>query len=239
MHGVHEAAGSSPVTPTTQKHRLPAVFFVSFDGIFLIVTLAYSPLSASINTMHLLHTTTWQDVFRGWHQREANNPGWIHCATQIKGWPDWTSWRSFTAEQFRASTLAWKVFAFDDPLQEIPSMLMGPYAGWQSRTQRKHETTFAQLLDIPGQEEAWSAHPGILAIREGLPFDTQFIGLISRKTGLITCLDGHHRATAFALEHRQGKILDCSTASITIALAEIPDTRNFDTLLARGTSKNP
>lgn len=33
--------------------------------------------------MNHLHDTTWEEVFEGWQQREANDPGWIHCATVV------------------------------------------------------------------------------------------------------------------------------------------------------------
>ncbi len=53
--------------------------------------------------MRFIKQTTWQEVFKGWSEQEANNPGWIRCATEIKGWPDWESWRNHTAEQSKFS----------------------------------------------------------------------------------------------------------------------------------------
>jgi len=91
--------------------------------------------------MKLIERTTWHDVFEGWRIREANNPDWIECATK-KGWPDWESWRSFTAKQIDAENREWKIYQFTNPTEEISEMLIGPYAGWQSRAISKNNTTF-------------------------------------------------------------------------------------------------
>ena len=76
--------------------------------------------------------TTWEDVFQDWKNREGNDPGWIHCATVLKGWPDWESWRRFTAEQIKADEREWNLYELTDPLHDIPAMLVGPFTGWQS-----------------------------------------------------------------------------------------------------------
>lgn len=80
---------------------------------------------------------TWTEVFEGWRSREANNPGWIKTATEIKGWPDWESWRKFTASQIGAENHSWELYEFTDPMSEVPEMLVGPYGGWQSKLPEK------------------------------------------------------------------------------------------------------
>lgn len=189
--------------------------------------------------MKFVHNTTWQEVFEGWRRRESNNPEWIECATRIKGWPDWESWRSFTAEQLNAKNRDWKIYKFENPIEEIPNMLMGPYSGWQSGVINKNESTFQDLLEIPSQYEQWCQHSGVLSIMKGLPFETEFIGLIRKDVDKIVCLDGHHRATAIALAKKQNIKIDFSKIEVTIALTEwaSEDYQLLEEILQRGTSR--
>ncbi|MCX6740699.1 MAG: hypothetical protein NTZ49_05755 [Candidatus Parcubacteria bacterium] len=191
--------------------------------------------------MNFIRTTTWEEIFNGWRSREADNPGWINCATKIKGWPDWESWRRFTADQISANSRKWQIFEFTDPLIEIPRMLIGPFSGWQSRVINKNNTTFEELLEIPKQYEHFTKHEGVLSILKGLPFTTEFIGIIREDNNKIVCLEGHHRATAIALAQRQGLQLDFSDSKLTIALTSLPKEECvlLDEVLKRGTTKNP
>jgi len=190
--------------------------------------------------MKFINDTTWEDVFAGWRDREATNPGWIRCANE-KGWPDWESWRRFTASQIGADKREWKIFEFAEPVEEIPKMLLGPYSGWQSRVSKKNSSSFEDLLDIPEQLEFFGKHEGVLSMLNGLPFTTEFIGLVREDSDKVVCIEGHHRATAIALAKRQGKQIDWSGAKITIALARIPAAGCllFDEVAKRGMSKNP
>ncbi len=189
--------------------------------------------------MKFIKNTTWDEVFEGWKNREANNPGWINCATKIKGWPDWESWRKFSASQFEADKRDWKIFAFTDPLNEIPEMLVGPYSGWQRRLPEKNSKTFNDLLNIPEQNEFWKKHDGVLSIINGFPFPTEFIGLHRGDNGKIVCMEGHHRATSITLAKKQGKIIDLGN-DITIALADLGKNEIdlLDRMLKRGSTKN-
>ena len=56
--------------------------------------------------------TTWEDTFEVWRKQEANNPGWIECATKVKGWPNWECWRRFVASQIKAEQRKWRIFDF-------------------------------------------------------------------------------------------------------------------------------
>jgi hypothetical protein len=191
--------------------------------------------------MNLLRNTTWKEVFEGWREREADNSGWIQCATKIKGWPDWESWRRFAASKINAENREWQIFEFTKPMEEIPRMLIGPYGGWQSRVTNKNKTTFEELLNIPEQLEIFSKHEGVLNILDGLPFTTELIGLIRDDMNKVVCLDGHHRATAIALAALQGKQIDFSKVKVTIALTHLPaeECLLLDAVLERGTSMNP
>ena len=193
------------------------------------------------SNVKLIKNTTWEKVFAEWRAHEANNPGWIHCATKIKGWPDWESWRRFTAKQIDAENRPWKIYEFTNPMEEIPAMLIGPYSSWQSRVVNKNSTTFEELLDIPEQYEHFSKHKGVLSILAGLPFTTELIGAVREDLNKIVCLEGHHRATAIALAKKQKVRIDFKGNPITIALTnlQISDCLLLDAISKRGTAKNP
>jgi len=191
--------------------------------------------------MELLTKTTWEEVFDGWRKREANNPGWIETATKIKGWPDWESWRRFTASQIRADKLIWGKYKFTNPLVEISSMLVGPYTGWQSMLLNKNISSFNDLLEIPERYNQFREHDTVVSIMNSMPFDTEFIGLLRKDNNKIVCLEGHHRAVAIALAKKLNKKIDFSKANIIISLAHLSEKDNYllDDTLKRGSSKNP
>lgn len=191
--------------------------------------------------MKFIKDTTWEEVFEGWRRREAANPAWIECATKAKGWPDWESWRRFTASLIGAENRRWRIIEFTDPMNEAPAMLIGPFSGWQSRVANKNRTTFEELLDIEEQREFFSRHGGVRRILEGLPFATEFIGLMRKDTEKIVCIEGHHRAVAVTLAKKQGKPVDFSGIPVSIALAELAadECPLLDEVLERGSSRGP
>ncbi len=187
--------------------------------------------------MKFLSKTTWPQVFAGWQEREGSDPAWIKVATEIKGWPDWESWRRFTAEQIGAENLSWEIQEFSNPMKEVPLMLIGPYSGWQSRVTNKNQTTFEELINIDEQFDYWKDIPKINSIIEDFP-DVDMIGLIRDDSGQIVCIEGHHRATAVALAAKLGKEV-IFKAPLRIALAHITVDQIglFDRVLERGTTK--
>lgn len=190
--------------------------------------------------MRFLKDTTWEEVFNGWRQREASNPGWINCATKIKGWPDWESWRKFTVLQLGLEKLSWQIFEFTDPINEISAMLVGPYTGWQDRVTKKNQSTFEDLLNVPEQLDFFLKHDRVPSIVANFPNPTEFIGLTREDLDKVVCVEGHHRAVAVALAKKQGVPIDLG-GKITIALAGLKENRVgvLDEVLKRGTSKNP
>lgn len=190
--------------------------------------------------MKFLRDTTWEEVFNGWRGREASNPAWIACATKVKGWPDWESWRRFTASQIDAESRVWKIFKITDPMKEIQEMFIGPFSGWQSRIINKNNTTFRELIDIPEQYHHFSTHDGVVSILKGLPFTTEFIGILREDRDKIVLLEGHHRATAIAIVAKEKRQIDFENVNITMALARLPadECPMLDDILKRGTSKN-
>lgn len=189
--------------------------------------------------LKFIKDTTWEEVFEGWRSREANNPGWIRTATEIKGWPDWESWRKFTASQIGAESRIWKIYEFIDPINDIPAMLVGPYGGWQAKLPEKNKNSFEELSDIPKNYEFFKNHDAVATLARNFPCPTEFIGLIREDNGKLVCLEGHHRATAVALAKKEGRKINCE--NIRIAVTHLPkdECQILDEVLRRGTSKNP
>lgn len=183
--------------------------------------------------------TSWEEVFAGWKEREGSNPAWIEAATRVKGWPDWESWRGFTAAQLKVAERKWQIFDVEEPVNEIPKMLIGPFTAWQTRVSDKNKTSFEEMLVIPEQLDFFSDHDLILSLLQAFPFPTELIGLIRKDIGDIICIDGHHRATALALAKKEGRQIDFGTTPMTLALAELSAEESvlIAEVLKRGSAK--
>lgn len=189
--------------------------------------------------LKLVKYTTWEEVFENWRNREAKNPGWIKTATEIKGWPDWESWRKFTASQISAEKRDWKIYEFTDPMNDIPAMLVGPYGGWQERLSEKNKNSFEELLSVPENYEFFKNHDAVAALIKNFPCPTEFIGLVREDNEKLVCLEGHHRATAVALAKKEGIKINCEHIRIAVARLPKDECGTLDEVLHRGTSKNP
>ena len=185
-----------------------------------------------------IRPTTWEEVFQDWKQREGNDPGWIHCATKLKGWDSWESWRRFTAEQIGAPTREWNLFEFTNPMNEIPNMLVGPFTGWQSKLPMPNRHTFTDLVRMPEQAVPFHAHEKVAGIMRNFPCPTTFVGLQFDETNRIVCIEGHHRATAVALVVLDGRTIDFGgPVHIALATLNADEADLLDHVLARGTRK--
>jgi len=185
--------------------------------------------------MKALNSTTWPEIFAAWRDREANNLAWIRTATEIKGWPDWESWRQFTISQMQLDQRAWTVYELTDPMTEIPAMLVGPYSGWQKRFPKPNTGTFADLANSPKDAAEFSANTTIQNLWKGFPPETELIGL-RRPDGKIVLIEGHHRATAVALAAHDGRTMTFGKVRIALADLTTADDGLMDRVLARGTS---
>lgn len=191
--------------------------------------------------MSFIRKTTWEDVFDGWRKREASNPDWVRCATEIKGWPDWESWRKFSASRFDAKNLEWTLWEFKNPMVEISEMLVGPFTGWQGRFAdgKKNIHSFEDLLNDPDQFAEFSNHKVIKSMLDSMPFSTELIAVQRGDNGKFVCIDGHHRATAIALAKKLGREIDFSNEKVIVASAYLPPERVdlLDEMLKRGSGK--
>lgn len=189
--------------------------------------------------MRKIGDTSWEEVFESWTKSEASNPGWIHCATVIKGWPDWESWRKASAAQFDAANRQWELHEFTDPAVEIPQMLVGPYPAWQNPLPEKNKLSFQELLERPDQYERFDQHETVNSIIASLPFETQLMGVIREDINRIVCLEGTHRSAAITLAKMRGQQVDYSKNPVKIALTRLPSGQSklIDEMLIKGTSK--
>lgn len=187
--------------------------------------------------MHLISLTTWKDIFENWKNSEGVELSWQQVARE-KGWPDWESWRRNSLAPMKPEMLSWEMFEFDNPMEEIPAMVMGPYKAWQKGIEEKNKLTFTEFLEIPAEYERFVRHIGVLERMNDFP-DTSMIGVIRPDNGKLVCIEGHHRACAVALAKKLEKEIIFKNP-IRIAVAKLPPGGEvaLDQMLARGTEKN-
>ena len=188
--------------------------------------------------MKFLEHTDWETVFEKWRENEADDPVWVECATRIKGWPDWESWRRFTAIQLGASQLKWDRYLLEDPAEELPLLFVGPFRGWRERLRRKSGGTFAELMSDPEQVKFFEQHKKVLGMVAGFPHPTELIAVRRQDTGELICIEGHHRCAAAALAKARGRPINFA-GPVTLALADLPEdqVQVLEEMLKRGSTR--
>lgn len=188
--------------------------------------------------MKYLKNTTYKEIFESWREQEGNNLEWLKIAHK-KGWPDWESWRRYSASQIQADKREWKIYQFENPLEEISAMLIGPYTGWQKDLPEKNKLSFAETMQIPKRLKWAQNHSKVQSILKNFPADTQFIGIIRADNEKIVCLEGHHRAIAVAFAKQTSQPIIFS-GKITIAIAEfaLGEEILLDKALEKGSTKS-
>ncbi len=181
---------------------------------------------------------SFEELFDEWRKNEAKNPDWIHCATDVKGWPDWESWRRNTLSLFGAEKRQWKIYSIDDQMEFIPKMLMGPFNGWQAKVPEHNKYSFEEMLALPENLEFYSHHGKVLDMIKNFPAQALFTGVIREKLGKVVCIEGHHRATAISLAKVLYQKIEFGQ-KLHIALTTISEDEDgiFDYMQEIGTSK--
>lgn len=187
--------------------------------------------------MKKISDTTWSEVFKKWEEREGEDSSWLEVAKQ-KGWDNWKEWREYTASQFDAESRDWEVFEFENPLAEVPEILIGPYTGWQKRFEQKNIHTFKDMIEREDYRNEFLNNPGLKSMMDAMPFEITFIG-VRKADGSIVLIDGHHRATMMTILAYQGNDLDFSSTPIRIALTDLGEDADsiLDHMLKKGTNK--
>ncbi len=187
--------------------------------------------------MILLRKINWTTVFANWKSRETSSESWVKLA-KSKGWESWDQWRLHTTSQLQLELRKWQLYKFNDPYNQVPEMLIGPYQGWQKHFHEKNKHSFISAVQVAQFYNWASNHQGIKNISNNLPFTTEMIGL-KKEDGTIVCIDGSHRGAAIALVNKKGVNINFTHTSVNIALAEISDHELvlLDKALKRGTAK--
>ncbi|MBU0545711.1 hypothetical protein KKA13_00445 [Patescibacteria group bacterium] len=188
--------------------------------------------------LKFLQNSTWEEIFQRWKAEEGNDPDWIKVAKEIKGWPDWESWRRHSASFIQADKRKWAIYEILDPMEFLPTTLIGPFANWQKFFKNKNTASFSELFDEPKASEFFGKNKKILALMENFPSNGQFIGLKREDNGKIILLEGHHRAAATALAEKQGRAINFK-GPYTIALTSLGkgELSILDEALVRGSTK--
>lgn len=189
--------------------------------------------------MQKIKPTTWEEVFQSWRDNEAHNPGWIRCATEIKGWPDWESWRRYMAGQLKLEKKDWELYRFSNPLREVSEMLVGPFTAWQKNLPVKNVLSFGEFLEVPEKHEQFSNHDTVRKMMDSMPFTSYMTGLIREDNRKLVCIEGHHRAAVLALANKLGRKIDFGDEVLYISLALLPNDELYllDKALELGSEK--
>jgi hypothetical protein len=181
---------------------------------------------------------TWDEVFQRWYEREGTREEWQKFAQEVKGWPDWKSWRSFSADHFGAKNRSWKLYEIKNPNEVIPKLIIGPWQGWQKHFKEKNVHTFEYL--VRNCREWVEKNGKVTQIKNSFPEKTEFIGILIKKTDEMILFEGSHRAAAVALAQEIGKPIQFKNGP-TIAITEVSQEERiaFNKMLDRGTHKKP
>ncbi|MBD3270827.1 hypothetical protein GF376_04855 [Candidatus Peregrinibacteria bacterium] len=192
-----------------------------------------------LNNLSEIKDVSWEEAFDNWKSREMNpicRDDWIEVATKIKGWPDWESWRTYSANQFDAKNRKWKKFLINDPDTIIPNFQVGPFSGWQKDLPKTNTYTFKELIDLKPE---YQTHSRILKILENFPQPTEIIGAYIPEKNRIVCLEGSHRCAAIALaQHFNKNIIWTVKPAIVLTEFKQGEAEILDSILKTGSS-NP
>ncbi|MDD4995229.1 MAG: hypothetical protein PHW53_02065 [Patescibacteria group bacterium] len=162
----------------------------------------------------------WDEVFQHWHEREGSREEWQKVATEVKGYPDWQSWRKASADFIGAEGRNWKLYEILNPNEVMPKFLIGPWQNWQKNFQEKNKHTFEDLIRMCPD---WvNANGKIQQIKNNFPEQNEFIGIYFKESGKFVLFEGTHRASAIAQAVAEGKPIEFKNNPI-IAVTEFSE----------------
>ena len=185
---------------------------------------------------NFIRDISWEEVFENWYKREGTREEWQKVATEVKGWPDWKSWRKASADFIGAEKRTWKLYEIVNPNDTLPKFIIGPWQGWQKNFDEKNVQSFEYLIK---NCRDWVDKNGkINQIKENFPEKSELIGIFIKETNEMVLFEGSHRAAAVALAKEMGQPIQFKN-NPTIAVTEISQTEKnlLDEKLKQGTHK--
>lgn len=182
-----------------------------------------------------VESTTWEEVFRHWHEQEGLRKEWQEVARQ-KGWDSWHAWRGSWAEKIGAGERVWERYVVQDPLKTMPHFLVGPLPTWQNLFSEHEQLDVS--FGLLAKRKLFKDNKKVQAIMTDFPQPTELIGLYTPDTRRIMLIEGHHRAAAIAYLSKSRKHIAFKYLP-TIALTRInqEDQELLTKMLQEGTSR--
>jgi len=185
-----------------------------------------------------LRDISWDEIFENWYKREGSRKEWQKFATEVKGWPDWRSWRKSAADFIDADKREWKLYEIENPNEFIPKCLIGPWKNWQNNFEEKNKHTFEDLIKM---HPHWVNDNGkIQQIKNDFPDKNEFIGIYFQNSDRFVIFEGSHRAAAIAQAVAERNPINFKTNPI-IAVTEFSEEEAelLRKKLERGTNIHP
>jgi hypothetical protein len=170
------------------------------------------------DSLTLVRSLTWSEVFAFWRAGEAAIPRWIEHYRK-KGFHSWDQWRSNTLKDVRYETLSWQLFDVKDPAQTVAHFLGGPFRAWIKNYYGGARTrTFSELA----RERKIQDNALVKEMVADFPAETYLVAL---ETGAgISVIEGMHRCCALAvLAARQQAVRSKVRVALGSHPGEIPE----------------
>ncbi|MBP7843105.1 hypothetical protein KA017_03820 [Candidatus Woesebacteria bacterium] len=164
---------------------------------------------------------TFDQVFAIWLINEVGNPGEVNLLplANDKGFDSVSEWRLNTALRLGLDKKEWSLIEIEQPTENLPKIIVGPYQGWSKFFENKLTTSFLDALELPEFFQWCKEHDRIPNIAENFPTPTTLI-LLQKSNGEYICIEGGHRVCAVAYANKIGMNLDIK---ISAAVADISD----------------
>jgi hypothetical protein len=165
---------------------------------------------------------TFDEVFLIWLKAEIEQIEGrdILSVAKDKGFNSIVEWRLATALRLGLDTKEWHWETFNNPAEQLPDIIIGPYQGWSKFFDNKIDTTFAQALEIPEFFEWCKTHDRVVPLSQNFPLSTTII-LFRLPNGQLIHIEGGHRICAAAYANKIGQPINFSNRKVTAAIADV------------------